>query len=201
MPYSITTEDGITIDNIPDTVDPNSKELRDRVASLRGGEMPPKKETKTTIAQDVEAGIKDIPRQLGLTARAGITGAAGLPVIAGDALNSLINMIAGTKLQMPSQSIQKVLTQAGLPEPATKTERVVQDVASAISGVAAPAAAVRGIDPNALTRFLSENIPLQAGAAVGGRLWCAGGGHPPEPGGAGGGRLGLHRPGCLWRRD
>lgn len=178
MPYSITTEDGITIDNIPDTVDPNSKELRDRVASLRSGEQEKPKETKTTIAQDVEAGIKDIPRQLGLTARAGITGAAGLPVIAGDALNSFINIITGDinkdfgtnipKFAMPSQSIQKVLTQAGLPETATKTERVVQDVASAISGVAAPAAAVKGIDPNALTRFLSENIPLQAGAAVGG---------------------------------
>lgn len=178
MPYSITTEDGITIENIPDNVDPNSNELKARVASLRGGELPPKKETKTTIAQDVEKEVKDIPRQLGLTARAGITGAAGLPIMAGDALNTFLNMISGgigkatgteiPKFAMPSQSIQKVLTQAGLPEPATKTERVVQDVASAISGVAAPAAAVRGIDPNALTRFLSENVPLQAGAAVGG---------------------------------
>ena len=179
MPYSITTEDGITIDNIPDTVDPNSKELRDRVASLRGGEAPaPKKEVKTTVAQDVEAGVRDIPRQLGLTARAAATGAAGLPIIAGDALNSFLNMISGgvnravgtqiPALQMPSQSLQKVLTQVGLPEPATKTERVVQDVASAMSGVAAPAAAVRKIDPNVLTRFLTENIPLQAGAAVGG---------------------------------
>lgn len=178
MPYSITTEDGITIDNIPDNVDPNSQELKARVASLRGGETPPKKEAKTTISQDVEAGIKDIPRQLGLTARAGITGAAGLPIMAGDALNSLLNMISGGvnqatgvdlgKLQMPSQSIQKVLTQAGLPQPATKTERVVQDVASAMSGVAAPAAAVSKLDPSALTRFLTENVPLQTAAAVGG---------------------------------
>lgn len=166
MSYSITTEDGITIDNIPDNVEPDSKELRDRVAGLRAGEKP--KETKTTIGQDVQKEISDIPRQLGLTARAGITGAAGLPIMAGDALNSLINMISGSNLAMPSQEIKKVLTQAGLPEPATKTERVVQDVASAMSGVAAPAAAVRGIDPNALTRFLSENLPLQAGAAIGG---------------------------------
>jgi hypothetical protein len=169
MPYSITTEDGITIDNIPDTVDPNSQELKDRVASLRSGEAPPKKEAKSTMAQDVEAGVRDIPRQLGLTARAAATGAAGLPIMAGDALNSLINMIAGKQvLQMPSQALKGVLTSAGLPEPATKTERVVQDVASAMSGVAAPAAAVRGIDPNVLTRFLTENVPLQTAAAVGG---------------------------------
>ena len=169
MPYSITTEDGITIDNIPDTVDPNSKELKDRVAFLRSGEALPKKEAKSTMAQDVEAGVRDIPRQLGLTARAAATGAAGLPIMAGDALNSLINMIAGKQvLQMPSQALKGVLTSAGLPEPATKTERVVQDVASAMSGVAAPAAAVRGIDPNVLTRFLTENVPLQTAAAVGG---------------------------------
>jgi hypothetical protein len=182
MPYSITTEDGITIDNIPDNVDPDSQELRTRVAELRsgGGEKPTKKEQ--SIIEQVKEGAteaaKQVPRQLGLTARAAATGAAGLPIMAGDALNSLINMITGGisqatgadigKLQMPSQAIQKVLTQAGLPEPATKTERVVQDVASAISGVAAPAAAVRGIDPNVVTRFLSENLPLQASAAVGG---------------------------------
>ena len=40
MAYSITTEDGITIDNIPDNVDPNSNELKARVAKIRasGGE-------------------------------------------------------------------------------------------------------------------------------------------------------------------
>ena len=63
MSYSITTEDGITIDNIPDNVEPDSKELRDRVAGLRAGEKP--KETKTTIGQDVQKEISDIPRQLG----------------------------------------------------------------------------------------------------------------------------------------
>ena len=178
MPYSITTEDGITIENIPDTVDPNSKELKDRVSSLRGGEISPKKQEKSTISQDIESSIKDIPRQLGLTARAAATGAAGLPVMAGDAINSLINMItggvnkvAGTdigQLQMPSQSLQKVLTQTGLPEASTKTERVVQDVASAMSGVGAPAAAVSRLNPNVITQFLTENLPLQASAAIGG---------------------------------
>ena len=35
MPYSITTKDGITIDNIPDDVDPQSPELKQRVAAER----------------------------------------------------------------------------------------------------------------------------------------------------------------------
>ena len=151
-------------------------------------------EEKTT-AQSTKQEISDIPRQLGLTARAGITGAAGLPVIAGDALNSLINMITGgvnratgaeiPALQMPSQSLQKVLSQAGLPEAQTKTERVVQDVASAMAGVGAPAAAVSRLTPNVITRFLTENLPLQAGAAIGGAGASAAGREYADVGGAG----------------
>ncbi len=37
MPYSITTRDGITIDNIPDDVAPDAQELKDRVAKIRAG--------------------------------------------------------------------------------------------------------------------------------------------------------------------
>jgi len=83
MPYSITTEDGITIDNIPDSVDPNSQELRTRVADLRSGtaKEPTKKEESIVnkIQEGIVDAVKETPRQLGLTARAGVTGAAGLP--------------------------------------------------------------------------------------------------------------------------
>jgi predicted amino acid racemase len=85
-------------------------------------------------------GDGELSRQLGLTARAGITGVAGLPLLAGDALNNLYNMISqgvkqGTgvnigQLPMASQSAQQLMTEAGLPEPRGKQERVVQDIAS-----------------------------------------------------------------------
>ena len=35
MAYTIQTKDGITINNIPDDVDPQSQELKDRVAKIR----------------------------------------------------------------------------------------------------------------------------------------------------------------------
>jgi len=35
MPYSITTEDGITVDNIPDHLQPDAPELKQRVAEVR----------------------------------------------------------------------------------------------------------------------------------------------------------------------
>lgn len=38
MPYSIVTKDGIKINNIPDDVDPNSDELRQRVAQIRAAQ-------------------------------------------------------------------------------------------------------------------------------------------------------------------
>lgn len=40
MPYSITTKDGITINNIPDNVPADSPDLKARVAAIRAGQQP-----------------------------------------------------------------------------------------------------------------------------------------------------------------
>jgi hypothetical protein len=76
-----------------------------------------------------------VGRQVGLTARAGITGLTSLPAMAGDALNAGINKIFGTHLAPVSQTVQNLETSAGLPVPQNATERVVQDAASAMAGV------------------------------------------------------------------
>ena len=132
----------------------------------------------------------DFARQLGLTARAGLTGIAGLPLMAGDALNTLINKIAGTQLQMPSQASQQLMTQAGLPAPETKQERVIQDIASAMAGVGGTAKLAQTLAPKAVgTGLLSENIGLQTAGAVGG-AGAAGAGREYADFGAGG-QLGL----------
>jgi hypothetical protein len=132
----------------------------------------------------------EFARQLGLTARAGITGVAGLPLMAGDALNILINKIAGTQLQMPSQVSQQLMTQAGLPAPETKQERVIQDVASGIAGVGGTAKLAQTLAPKAVgTGLLSENIGLQTAGAVGGAT-AAGAGREYADFGVGG-QLGL----------
>jgi len=51
MPYDLTTKDGITIRNIPDHVDPNSQELKDRVAAARASGQP------TASAQPMQDGM------------------------------------------------------------------------------------------------------------------------------------------------
>lgn len=151
---------------------------------------------------------EETARQLGLTARAGITGAAGLPLMTGDALNTLINLITGgvgkvtgteiPKLQMPSQVLQRGMTQIGLPQPETKGEKVIQDITSALAGVGAPAALVqKGLQvgrtavaqPSALEKFFVEGLPIQTAGAVGGAGASAAGREYADVGA--GGQLGL----------
>lgn len=105
----------------------------------------------------------DLLRQLGLTARAGITGVASLPLLAAEP----IAVMTGQPNQ--AQTLQRLLTQLGLPEPRTGQERVVQDITSAGSAVAGPAAIAKQFAP-AVQRFLTENLGTQAAAATGGAL-------------------------------
>lgn len=99
-----------------------------------------------TQVNEPRSNLEELGRQIGLTARAGISGAAGLPLLFGDALNTAINLpikgvnaVAGRQvipeLKMASQSAQDLMTQAGLPTPENKQERVVQDVTSGMAGV------------------------------------------------------------------
>ncbi len=208
MTYSITTKDGITINNIPDSVDPNSDELKARVARIRAQQEMPTPQAEPAEKKSVMPTGQDVARQLGLTARAGITGAAGLPLLAGDALNTLINLITGgvsrvtgaeiPQLQMPSQVTQRAMTQVGLPQPEAKSEKVVQDVTSAIAGVAAPAALIQRAyqagktaisQPSILEKFFVEGLPLQTAGAVGGAGASAAGREYADVGA--GGQLGL----------
>ncbi|CAM2187707.1 conserved hypothetical protein [Burkholderia cepacia] len=112
----------------------------------------------------------ELARQVGLTARAGVTGITALPAMLGDALNAgynhlvadpvntlyakavgpnLTGAVTGQQptllphLQPVSQAVQGIENAVGLPQPRNATERVVQDAASAMAGVAPSVAAGR----------------------------------------------------------
>ena len=109
---------------------------------------------------------QEIGRQLGLTARAGVTGLAGLPLMVGESLNTLLNMIAGREMfPSPSRATQQLLTQAGLPEPQTARERVVQDISSAMAGVGGTAAMLKPIGQAVAP--LTERLGAQTAGAIG----------------------------------
>lgn len=79
----------------------------------------------------------DPMRQIALGSRGVATGALTLPLMAGDALNSLINYGIGgvnalggniPKLPMASQSFDAALTRAGAPVPQNPTEKLQQEI-------------------------------------------------------------------------
>lgn len=108
----------------------------------------------------------ELGRQLGLTARAGLTGVAGLPLMAGEGLNALLNMIAGREVfPSPTRAAQQLMTQAGLPEAQTARERVVQDIASGMAGVGGTAAMLRPLGQAVAP--LTERLGMQTAGAIG----------------------------------
>ena len=110
---------------------------------------------------------QELSRQAGLTARAGVTGLTSIPMMAGDALNALINSIAGTNLPPATQSLQSLMTNLGVPTPETKTERISGDVASAMAGIPGLAGVAKAVAPQYAAPLL-QNIGLQTTGAIGG---------------------------------
>ena len=123
MPYSITTKDGITIQNIPDEVDPQAQELQDRVAAIRadGGEAAPE-----------ERGTgEELVRQLGLTTRAGAEGLAGAAGVFTDPLTAVANVALPEDQQLSPlrTAVSSILDELGVPQPEGAVERIVQEAA------------------------------------------------------------------------
>ncbi len=99
MPYSITTKDGITINNIPDDVAPDSPELKERVAQIRltGGQAQP---AAPAMPPDT------LGRQVGLATRPmaqSVLTAGGLLPMVVDPMVNLFNLAAGTSIPTQTQ--------------------------------------------------------------------------------------------------
>lgn len=94
--------------------------------------MPQPKEKST---------LGEIGRQIGLTARAGITGLTSLPAMLAEPVAAGVNAIAGKKImESPTKAVQNLMTAAGIPEPQGRLERAVQAGASAVAGTGAQTA-------------------------------------------------------------
>lgn len=109
-------------------------------------------------------------RQLGLTARHGITGATGLGQMLADVPVQLAN-VAGARLPLPSQAQQQLMTRLGLPQPETPLEKGVGIATTMAAGVGDPVSralqiattakvpeAFRGIGPRAENREILRTM-------------------------------------------
>jgi hypothetical protein len=103
-----------------------------------------------------------LPRQLGLTARAGLSGLPSVVTsLVGDPLANLMNLAAGRRVAaLPSQTIERGLTAAGLPEPAEGRERAVYETARAMAGAGAGAGMAAATQPLAQSQTARNVLGL-----------------------------------------
>jgi hypothetical protein len=157
MPYSITTKDGITINNIPDDVAPDSPELKQRVAAIRAGGGQPAPVAPVAEARESTSLGREIGLNVRPLAQSALTAGGMLPMVV-DPLVNLYNLATDSKVPTMTRAVDTTLTAAGFPQPRTGTERVVQDVASAGYGTAGLARGVSKFVEPALQSDLAREV-------------------------------------------
>lgn len=144
--------------------------LADYIRTLEGVQTTPAAPSMTD----------QLGRQMGLATRPmaqAVMSAGGmLPLVVDPAVN-FFNLAAGTNVPTMSQAMPRTLTAMGFPEPATATERVVQDMSTAGYGVAGAAnlakqalPAVTSQTAQEFLKMLATNPVAQASAATAGTL-------------------------------
>ena len=168
MSYSIVTKDGITINNIPDDVAPDSPQLKERVAQIRltGGQAQPAAPAMPPDTLGRQAGLSTRP-----IAQAVLTGGGLMPMVV-DPMVNFFNLAAGTNIPTQTQAVQRTLTDIGFPEPRTAQERIIQDVTSAGYGTAGISKVAGQVAPKLpglisdVAKFFAQSPKAQTAAAL-----------------------------------
>jgi hypothetical protein len=116
----------------------------------------------------------DLERQLGLTARYGAQGLAGLVGLAYDPIAAVQNYLFGTETQPLREQVKRALTDLGVPEPETATERVIGAISEGAVGAGGQAAIARGAERVLTTG--AQRIAGQLAAQPGAQAAAGGGG-------------------------
>lgn len=133
------------------------------------------------VGSGVLAGIRQLPRQLGLTARAGLGGAGDMVGVLSNPIAATINMggrAAGfdTNIPFAGQTADALSDLIGLPKPETPTERVAQGTARVMSsvgtsgGIGGIASRFGGPGVQQVGGFLTQAPSQQVGGAMGGSI-------------------------------
>jgi hypothetical protein len=111
---------------------PDGMSKEEMAAALK--KLPPMPQAAIEAEPQGPSMTEQLGRQVGLATRPmaqAVMSAGGmLPLVVDPAVNFL-NLAAGTNVPTMSQAMPRTLTAMGFPEPATATERVVQDMATA----------------------------------------------------------------------
>jgi hypothetical protein len=165
----------------------SDQEIAERLAQSKGmdiAEIRRRGYSDTEIAERFLYGAQAAPsptpqrgglgRQLGLTVRHGLEGAAGALGIAADPIGTTLGAVTGRPYQPLQQTVSSGLTRLGVPEAETPAERVVGGASRSLAGAGA---FVRGgnflaqqAQPTmrAVGNFLQQSPRLQAASATSG---------------------------------
>lgn len=138
------------------------------------------------FGEQLDANIKEIPRQLGLTARHAINGIGNTADFLATPIRAGLNAIMPDNMQAHTGAIQGLSDKLGLPQPKNSLERVVGDASSmlvggaGLAGVAGKAAPLLNGTNQKIAQLLSTNNAqtMASSAAAGGA-----GGYTRETGG------------------
>lgn len=178
--------DGTIIKNVPD-----GTTKADLAAKLKANGMTVPSEwldaPKPEVAQEAGGALRQIPRQLGLTARYGMEGLAQVGDIVHEPIRGLVNLAGGKADKSLTQMASGVADAIGLPSPEGANERVIGDAsrlvagAGGLAGVAgAGARATQGtaqkVFQTLATNPGSQSVSAATGGLAGGAVREAGGG-------------------------
>lgn len=122
-------------------------------------------------AQKPRSTTEELKRQLGLTVRAGAEGVAGTLGVVSDPIGVVLNQVLPDELKsIPLRdAISSLLTRAGVPEPETALERVVQAGAQSMAGTGATAKAAQGISSlvsSPVAKAVTQQMAAQPGQQI-----------------------------------
>jgi len=195
MPITAELHDGTRLE-FPDGTDPAV--IQRTVKNVMGAKTEAPKPAVVGLGET----IRDIPRQVGLTARAGVRALATIPAMGADAVAGIYNTAAnalvgdgnGYRFPPQMQALDNALTQVGLPAPRNATERVAGQGAEMMAGAGGLAKGAEvlargatGVGRNVLQMMAANPVTQIAGgtgAGVAGGSVRESGGSPLEEFGA-----------------
>lgn len=183
--------DGTVIQNVPDNI--TRAEL---VSRLKAGGMAVPAEwvsqPEPSMVERAGAALRDVPRQVGLTARYGIEGLGRAAEVVTEPVRQLVvnpamRALGGPQAQSTGDAASSLSDLMGLPKPATATERAVGEGARLMAGggglagaATRGAQATTGAAKEVLTRLAAAPAQQVVGAGAaglaGGSVKEAGGG-------------------------
>lgn len=142
----------------------------DEISKILAGQNAP--QAQQTAPQRSTA--QELGRQVGLTVRGGLQGAADVAGLVLNPAANLVNLAAGKQVLQPfSEAASNLMTAVGLPQPETPLEKAVQTGVGAMSGTGAQAVIAKqtpvaaAFTKDLLKQFVAAGTGGTAGQAAG----------------------------------